>query len=199
MPPALDTAARRELYLLIARLFGEEVDTSLYRRLLAAQSDALRWIEPEIAELPDQVAVEVLETEYCRLFVGPNPVCPPFASVARGEALFGGRARTNIDEFLASRGLAVEARARIASPDHVAVVFAVLAEISDPDAARACLCNFVLPWIPSWLSKLEHETERALFRTLARVARAVIDEDQASYLHDPQAALPEVRSNDIIL
>jgi len=186
MPFALDATARRALYLLISRLFREEVDAPLYRRLLATQSDALLWIEPEIANLPDQVAIEVLETEYCRLFVGPNPVCPPFASVARGEALLGGRARTEIDELLASRGLRMDARARIASPDHVAVVFAVLAELSDADPARSRLHDFALPWVPSWLSRLEHETERSLFRTLARVARALIDEEQALCFHDLQ-------------
>jgi TorA maturation chaperone TorD len=186
MPFALDATARRVLYLLISRLFREEVDAPLYRRLLATQSDALRWIEPEIAKLPEEVAIEVLETEYCRLFVGPNPVCPPFASVARGEALLGGRARTEIDELLASRGLRIDPRARIASPDHVAVVFAVLAELSDADPACSRLHNLVLPWVPSWLSRLEHEAERSLFRTLARVAKALIDEDQAGCLRDPQ-------------
>lgn len=175
---ALDVAARRDLYLLIARLFREEVDAPLYRRLLATQSDALPWVEPALAALPEERALEELETEYCRLFIGPNPVCPPFASVAFGEALLGGRARTAIDELLALHGLTVATHARIASPDHIAVVFAVLAELSAPDAIRDCLCRFVLPWIPSWLSVLEHDAERALFRTLARLATALIEEER---------------------
>lgn len=180
MDPALDPTARRDLYQLVARLFREEVDAPLYRRLLATQSDALPWIEPEIAELPDRLAVEALETEYCRLFIGPLPVCPPFASVVRGEPLLGGRARTAIDDFLAARGLAVDVHARIASPDHVAVTFAVLGELSDPEAVQSYLRGFVLPWVPSWLSTLERKAERILFRTLARLARDLIDEDQPS-------------------
>jgi len=180
MAPALDPTARRDLYLLVARLFREEVDEPLYHRLLATQSDAVPWIEPEIAELPDRLAVEALATEYCRLFVGPQPVCPPFASVVRGEPLLGGRARTAIDEFLAARGLAVDAHARIASPDHVAVMLAVLAELSDPDAVQSYLRGFVLPWVPNWLSTLECAAERVLFHTLARLARDLIEEDQAS-------------------
>lgn len=180
MPFALDTAARRDLYLLIARLFREEVDAPLYRRLLATQCDSLLWIEPAIAELPEARALEALETEYCRLFIGPNPMCPPFASVARGEAVLGGRARSAIDDFLALHGLTVEARARIASPDHIAVVFAILAELSDPGITRDYLRRFVLPWVPSWLSTLEHGAECALFRTLACVATALIDEELAA-------------------
>jgi TorA maturation chaperone TorD len=191
MPTALDAAARRDLYLLVARLFREEVDAPLYGRLLATQGGTLLWIEPEIAALPVGVAVELLETEYCRLFVGPDPVCPPFASVVRGEPLLGGRARTAVNEFLDLHGLAIDARARLASPDHIAVVFAVLAELPDPDAVRACLHSLVLPWVPSWLSRLERESERVLFRTLVRVARALIDEDQAPCLDDPQGPVTE--------
>jgi TorA maturation chaperone TorD len=191
MPTPLDAAARRDLYLLVARLFREEVDAPLYGRLLATQGGALLWIEPEIAALPVRTAVEVLETEYCRLFVGPDPVCPPFASVVRGEPLLGGRARTTVNEFLDLHGLAIDVHARLASPDHIAVVFAVLAELSDPDAVRTCLHSLVLPWVPSWLSRLERESERVLFRTLARVARAVIDEDQASCLDDLQGPVTE--------
>ena len=180
MTPTLAPTARRDLYLLVARLFREEVDAPLYRRLLTTRSDALPWIEPEIAELPDRLAIETLEIEYCRLFIGPQPVCPPFASVVRGEPLLGGRARTAIDEFLAAHGLAVDAHARIASPDHVAVMFAILAELSDPEAVQSYLRGFVLPWVPSWLSALERKAARILFRTLARLARDLIDEDQAS-------------------
>jgi TorA maturation chaperone TorD len=176
---ALDTVARRDLYLLVARLFQEEVDDALYRRLLATQRDGLVWIEPTLAELPEARAIEALQIEYCRLFIGPNPVCPPFASVMRGEAVLGGRSRTTLDELLASHGLAVDDGARLASPDHVAVVFAILAELSEPEAVRECLRRLVLPWVPSWLSTLEHGTEHALFRTLARLAAALIDEDQA--------------------
>jgi TorA maturation chaperone TorD len=105
-------------------------------------------------------------------------VCPPFASVARAEALLGGRARTAVDELLSSHGFALDPDARIASHDHVAVVFALLAELSDPDAVRDCLHRLVLPWVPSWLSALERDAERTLFRTLACLASALIEEDQ---------------------
>jgi TorA maturation chaperone TorD len=191
----LEAPARRDLYLLIARLFREEVDAPLYRRLLATQSDALLWIEPAIAALTEARALEELETEYCRLFIGPDPVCPPFASVARAEALLGGRARTTVDELLASHGLAIDPGARIASPDHVAVVFAALAELSDPDAIRVCLHRLVLPWVPGWLSALELHAERALFRTLSRLATAVIEQD---HLDNSTYAAPSRRTGTAI-
>lgn len=194
MPAALDAAARRDLYLLVARLLREEIDAPLYRRLIAAQSDALPWIEPEIAELPEVRALEVQETEYCRLFIGPNPACPPFASVVRGEALLGGRARTIVDDYLGSHGLAVNPAARVASSDHVAVVFATLAELCDSDDVRTCLRDLALPWIPHWLSELEQRSERVLFRTLARIAQALLDEELAGYVHDAQAVTSEAGS-----
>jgi TorA maturation chaperone TorD len=174
---ALDAAERRALYLLVARLLGGEIDVPLYRRLLGEQGDALSWIEPEIAELGEGAALDALHTEYCRLFLGPYPRCPPFASVARGEALLGGRARAGVDDLLASLGLAIDARARIASSDHVAITFAVLAELSERDQLDAWLRDAVTPWVPAWLHALERESQRVLYRTLARIAIALLEED----------------------
>jgi TorA maturation chaperone TorD len=182
MECALDATGRRDLYRLVARLLGEEIDAPLYRRLLAAQGEAHPWIEAEIAGLPEQAALEALHSEYCRLLVGPYPQCPPFASVVRGEAMLGGRARISLDELLASLGLVVDTHARIPSSDHVAVVFAALAELSDPAQIAACLRDVVLPWVPGWLSALERAAERALFRTLARVAIALLEEEQMSLI-----------------
>ena len=191
MAATLDTSSRRELYLLVARLLGEELDSALYRRLLATQSDALPWIEPEIAELPEPLALEALATEYCRLFIGPDLACSPYASVVRGEALLGGRARASVDDFLTARGLALAAHARLATPDHVAVVFAVLAELSDPDDIASWLRHHVLPWVPRWLSALDGEARCLLFRTLARLGAAVIADDEARYPSDSQALVSE--------
>jgi TorA maturation chaperone TorD len=176
---SLEAPARRNLYLLISRLFREEVDTELFRQLLASHSEAMPWIEPALSALPEERAIEELQAEYCRLFIGPNPPCPPFASVARGEALLGGRARTVLDEMLTIHRLSVDPDARIASPDHIAVVFAILAELSEPAAIHDCLSRLVLPWVPDWLATLEQEAGREMFRTLARVAAVVIEEDQS--------------------
>jgi TorA maturation chaperone TorD len=177
---SLEMSVRRDLYRMAARLLAEEVDAPLYWNLLATQGE-VSWIEPELGALPDHVVLETLATEYCRLLVGPDPRCPPFASMVRGEPLLGGRARTSVDAFLASRGLAIDAGARIASPDHVAVVFAVLAELSEPDDIRGWLQDFVLPWVPGWLSALQSHAERALYRTAARLASAMLEEDQIRF------------------
>jgi TorA maturation chaperone TorD len=189
----LAPTARRDLYALVARLLGEELDAPLYHRLLSMQSDTLRWIEPELAELPSDRALEALDTEYCRLFLGPPPVCSPYASVLRGEAVLGGRARTRVDDFLAASGLAVDARARIASSDHVAVAFATLAELSAEEAITTWLRDFVAPWVPQWLCVLETSAERQLYRVVAHIGNALIAEDRARYLRDSEAFRFEVQ------
>ena len=193
MTATLAPTARRDLYALVARLLGEELDAPLYHRLLSTQSDALRWMEPELAELPSERAMEALDTEYCWLFLGPPPQCPPYASVLRGEAVLGGRARTRVDDFLATHGLAIDAHARIASSDHVAVVFATLAEVTAEDAISIWLRDFVVPWVPQWLSMLESKTERQLYRTVAHIGNALIAEDRAHYLRDSEALHFEVQ------
>jgi TorA maturation chaperone TorD len=174
---SLNTTARRDLYLLISRLLREEVDAPLYRSLLATQGEDLLWIESAIASLPEEQALEQLAIEYCRLFVGPNPECPPFASMALGEALLGGRSRTIIDEVLTLHGLAIDSEARIASPDHVAVLFAALGEVSDIETAHESLRSLISPWMPSWLAILEQHARCAVFRTTSRLAAALIEEN----------------------
>lgn len=192
MTEPLASTARRDLYALVARLLGEELDAPLYDRLLSTQSDALRWIEPELAELPSERVLDTLATEYCRLFLGPPPQCPPYASVLRGEAVLGGRARTRVDDFLTAHGLAINAHARIASSDHVAVAFGALAELTAEDAIGAWLRDFVAPWVPQWLSVLATRTERQLYRTVADIGNALIAEDRAQYSRDSEAFRFEV-------
>jgi TorA maturation chaperone TorD len=90
MTAPLEATARRDLYALTARLFMAEVDVALYRAL--AVQDALGLIDVELSAMGEEQALEALAVEFCRLFIGPQPLCVPYASAHRGEALLGGRA-----------------------------------------------------------------------------------------------------------
>jgi TorA maturation chaperone TorD len=132
-----DTAhLRRDLYSFAAHLFAAEVTSSLYRRLTSgafeptADARTLVFVEPELRALDEDRAVEELAIDYCRLFVGPRAMCPPYASVYRGEALLGGRAEARLDAFMREHGLGVSGQAaRIASEDHAAIQLAVLSSL----------------------------------------------------------------------
>src|SRR5262249_59853653 len=109
-------------------LFAAEVDVALYRALHA--HDPLGLLETELRGMEEAHAIESLAVEFCRLFIGPQPLCVPYASAQRGEALLGGRARARLEDFLHRVGFLFDTVAmRLASPDHLAVELAVLAHL----------------------------------------------------------------------
>jgi TorA maturation chaperone TorD len=198
---ALQPAAARDLYALCARLFASEVDAPLYQSLTQGPISplvSLMGLEPGAPGEEDSPteALDALAVEYCRLFIGPQPMCPPFASAWRGEALLGGRARTRLEEFLARNGLVLtDDLMRIASPDHVAVELAILAMLHDRahaveegGEARAqvdrALAEFlgghVLPWVPDWLHGVEEHAAHPLYRGAAQLGLALLEEERAS-------------------
>lgn len=184
---SLGLAGRRDLYALAARVFAAEIDEPLYRHFSSAlietlcRKSGLVFIEPELAALGADRAVEELAVEYCRLFIGPQPRCTPYASAARGEALLGGRARTELESLMRSRGISLADEARIASPDHAAVELSVLAHAygdGDESGAAGFLRDHVLPWMPSFLAAVEGESRRDLYRSVARLTAALLAEER---------------------
>jgi TorA maturation chaperone TorD len=181
----------------VARLLAAEVDVELYRHLIGNEPDndgsssGHVFVEPELRALPEPQAIEELAIDYCRLFVGPMPLCPPYASARGGETLLGGRARRRLEEFLTRYELMVDMdAARVASSDHVAVELSVLAHIhggtlsenTDPTVvAREFLRDHVLPWMPSYLEEVYGSAERALYRSVARLTAGALDEDRMAH------------------
>lgn len=179
MTALLATTARRDLYALTARLFAAEVDVALYRALAA--QDVLGLIDAELSALGEARALEALAVEFCRLFLGPQAPCVPYASAQRGEALLGGRARTRLEAFLHRVGFTFDAVAmRIASPDHLAVELAVLAHLyarADTAAVGAFLGEHVLPWAPAYCEHVAAAAAWGLYRTAARLVAALLAEE----------------------
>jgi TorA maturation chaperone TorD len=181
MTAPLAAAARRDLYALTARLFAAEVDMALYRALAA--QDALGLIDAELAALGEARALEALAVEFCRLFLGPQPPCVPYASAHRGEALLGGRARTRLEAFLHRVGFTCDAVAmRVASLDHLAVELAVLAHLyarMDTAAVGVFLSEHVLPWAPAYCERVAAAATLGFYRTAARLVAALLAEERA--------------------
>ena len=182
--PALDATAKGALSALLARLFAGEPDLALYRQLRVVEHPALTWVEPSLLAHPEARAVEALAVEYCRLFVGPQPACPPYASAQGGEVLLGGRPRTRLDAFLVRHGVpAPDPGWRIASPDHIAVELAVLARLYAGDAPAALvqelLTQHLWPWAPAWLAHVASASRYQLYRTAAQLGVALLDDEHA--------------------
>jgi TorA maturation chaperone TorD len=183
MTSALAPGARRDLYALTARFFAAEVDATLYRGLMA--QDTLGLLDAELRLLGEAQALEALAVEFCRLFIGPQPLCVPYASAQRGEALLGGRTRTRLDAFMQRVGFVYDATAmRLASPDHLAVELAVLAHLYDQDEVASTICEFlqdhVLPWAPVYCARVATTTTLSLYRTAAQLVVALLEDSIGS-------------------
>ncbi|HEU5157710.1 MAG TPA: molecular chaperone TorD family protein [Streptosporangiaceae bacterium] len=192
-PNTSDVAAERELLLVTARLLAKEIDADLYRALLRADagtSDETAaggepLVDEEIRSLDEPRALEELSVEFCRLFVGPRPVCPPYESVYRGEAMVGGRAERRVQEFLRRHGMeaVLAAGLPVLSSDHLAVELAVLAHLypaaedargPDPRAARSFMASHVSTWAPAYLGGLRDAARLAPYRTIAGLAARLL-------------------------
>ncbi|CAL9367168.1 Chaperone protein TorD [Streptomyces sp. enrichment culture] len=182
---------------LAVRVLCREIDPPLYRQM----QDSDRRMDPGDAPLTDPVlalraeseALEELAAEFCRLFVGPRPVCPPYASEQLGEVKAGGRAAHDIEAFMSRHALraALHAQDAILDKDHLAVELSVLAHLLRMAAgavtgeqARAeawaaahdLLHRHILPWACDYLSRLESAARYAPYTTVAHLARRVLEE-----------------------
>jgi TorA maturation chaperone TorD len=155
---------------------------ALYRAL--AVQDVLGLIGAELSSRGEEGALEALAVEFCRLFIGPQPLCAPYASAYRGEALLGGRTRTRLEAFLRRVGFPFDAAARrLASPDHLAVELAVLAHLytlADTAAVREFLGDHVLPWAPAYCEHVAATATLGFYRTTAWLVAALLAEEVAS-------------------
>lgn len=193
--PAIDAAARRDLYGLCARILASEIDAELLRRLGSAELaiSGISLVDDDLRAADQAAALDELAAEYCRLFVGPQPAAPPYASVQRGEVMLGGRSRARLLELMDKHGLEVaDTGVAIASPDHAAVMVALLATLyaeaaaaTDPSdasaaigAARELLTDCVLPWMPAYLDRLAGVATREPYRSVSTLLAALLEQER---------------------
>lgn len=182
---------------LAVRLLAREVDTPLYRQMSNADGhsskDHAPLIDPDLADTSEHHALVELATEYCRLFIGPQPACPPYASAHQGEVKLGGRAAHNIETFMARHSLhpVIAQQDAILEPDHLSVELALLAHLysvaagtTESDltieqawtASHELLHTHIKPWAFSYLRDLETTAEYAPYTTIAHLVHRVLDE-----------------------
>ncbi|TKK91378.1 hypothetical protein FDA94_00805 [Herbidospora galbida] len=147
-----------DVILLMSRLVSTEIDAPL--------REALGCPEP----------LEDLSAEFCRLFVGPRPVCPPYASVQRGEPMIGGRAERRLKEFAARHGLDVVVPPGFAvlALDHLGVELALLHHLGPGPVAEELLDDHVRPWALGYLRSLEEASRLEPYVSAARWCREEI-------------------------
>jgi len=183
---------------LAARTFAAEVDAPFHQALIGlCQAPRLRALglvplDDELLQLPTNRVLDELAVEYCRLFIGPNPICPPYASARRRGALGTATIQT-LHTFLHDHAMQprLPADAPIAAADHIAVALSLLEELYttasgaphpslEPDRARTALGQlheFLTGWALEFLHEVHVLSRRGPYAPVARLTLMV--------LHDP--------------
>ncbi|WP_116040832.1 TorD/DmsD family molecular chaperone [Amycolatopsis palatopharyngis] len=179
--------AKADIYTLGARLLAVEIDAPLYERL------AGRGLTERCDGQALHQAIEDLAAEYCRLLIGPEPVCLPYASAHRSTARLRSTSERELERFLAENGLQVGSigTLRLLGHDHLAVELAALSCLyrrverdaagpgdahSDP-AVRSLLLDHIAPWAPAVLHRLGAEARCAPYTSVLPVLGSLLEED----------------------
>jgi TorA maturation chaperone TorD len=191
--------AAAAVYRLAARTFAAEVDPPFHRALVdmcrapSIAAHGLFPIDERLRMMAGPDALDALAVEYCRLFNGPWPACPPYASARVTRSTLGLPATQTIRAFIGELG--VEPRlppgAPIAADDHAAIGLAVLAELCGRAAAdssapgrRAAIAactrfryTYLLPWMPGFLAEVERQSRCGPYGPVARLTAALLRDE----------------------
>lgn len=189
------------LFGLASRTFAAEIDREFYRAIIViidASTEAepgSDLLDPHIRAMDEETALNELSIEYCRLFIGPRPVCPPYASARPSSGHLGGKALRDITDFLHENSLMVSGLQTlpILAEDHIAVVLAILgqllaaacgkgANILEPGQAARAACELrdhqLLDWAPQLLHSICESSQFAPYRPVAAFARSILLRDE---------------------
>ena len=191
--------AAAKVWRLASRTYATEIDEPFYRalqRLATApwlREGGFAPLDPDSA-MDDAQLLTAFAVEYCRLFIGPDPVCPPYGSLRQGGAYLGGRALRFVDSFLDRYNLRVDlpVDAPILTNDHISVAFSLLDKLyttaaghaatplpphEAAAAARRLLDEYLRNWAPQFLDDVEVNARQTPYRNIARLTALVLTQN----------------------
>lgn len=191
---------RGDLYSYLSRVFRREITAAQLQELrapafLSALFKAGVQLDDAFLSAPSSQLIQDLAVEYTRLFLGPGPHIPPYASVhlhPGGGALMGQPA-VDIKHYLEQAGFQYQAEYSDL-PDHISVELEFMAHVSwqegrawelkDIDGARNALeyareflnC-YLSPWISVFCEAVVARSSLAFYKEMAQLTDAFIAAD----------------------
>lgn len=129
------SAARGQLYSLLAMIFRKPLDAPKLERLrapemLAAMKAAGINLDEEFTKLDVNELCEILSVDFTNLFHGPKNKIMPYECIMIGEGTdLRGDATKRVQEFMANVGYSVAAESG-EQPDHVSVELAFMSDLA---------------------------------------------------------------------
>lgn len=166
----------------LTRGFAEELHRAGFFEMLASVEPGFR-VEQNLQVLD----FGSLEVEFARLFVGPGPQAPPYASVYRKDdqrpGQLWGSTTGEVKRFMAHYGLELTTPGTI--PDHISVLFEFMEKLlqakidafarSDDKAClvaeriqRRFFLDYIDPWIERFLLRVEKADPLQFYAAVAK-------------------------------
>jgi len=153
-----------------------------------------------IDQTNDERLIELLATEYCRLFVGPGLHIPPYHSVHAGdltreEKLLWGPEAVEMERVIREAGYQLAQGIR-EIPDHISVQLELMQRLTEEEqeawstgnAEKACQSLYrqkklleerMLGWIPKFCRQIRARSNLQFYRGLAIMTESFLQEDAA--------------------
>ncbi len=189
--------ARSNTYGLLTRLydremtpeFADELNRIGFPNMLAAADLDLA------GESFGMTDFEVQATEFARLFIGPKPYAPPFASVYRQDDKHAGQlwgtTTGEVKRFMTHYGL--ELNRAEAIPDHISILFEFMeqliqakvramgqiTDVTDREKVRReaeeieqeFFCGYIEPWVERFLQRVERAKPSSFYASVVKFTR----------------------------
>jgi TorA maturation chaperone TorD len=191
---------RGALYGVLARLYDHELTPEfadeLHRigffRMLAEVNSSFK-----AAENFPSLDYELLSTEFARLFIGPGPHVPPYASVHREDddrsGELWGSTTGEVKRFMEHYGLKLTKPGII--PDHISVLLEFMerlilarSETSENEKLEACkeadkiqrlfFRSYVAPWIDNFFQRVERMKPQIFYASVLSLTKQFMEQEK---------------------
>lgn len=191
--------ARASLYGVLGRLLGQELDSKFAEELYSIDFfDLLANTGVGFTkDKPHSFDFESLEVDFARLFIGPNPVSPPYASVyrssdQRGSQLWGDKTG-EVKRFMAHYGFNLNKPGII--PDHISILFEFMEKLiqkaiscfseNEQEAYEKSLKiqqqffnTYIEPWIDTFLEQVKTGNPLPFYASITEYTRQFIAQEK---------------------
>ncbi len=193
--------SRSGIYKLMSQLFDRELSLEFVRDLQkTGLFELLQNVDSDFTFDTELDDFENLQAEYARLFVGPGPQVPPYASIYRKDdekaGQFWGETTGEVKRFMAFYGLDLEKSGTI--PDHISILFefmekVIRAKITASQAGdnHACLeadkiqklffRNYIQPWVERFFKQVLKVKPNSFYTAVVKFADQFIAEERTTF------------------
>ncbi|MEW6732524.1 MAG: molecular chaperone TorD family protein [Acidobacteriota bacterium] len=198
-------------YQLLSRIFQREIDLELICSLINGSANPIALtlgLEPYLlTKLGDEASIlDALAVDYCQLFIGPVGHHPPCQSIWTGEPQLWGQTTVEVNNLLRRLRLRIP-DSSTDQPDHIWVIFSLMAHLADTEATalthndhslvtalreleRHCLQRHIVGWVNRLCKWMEIAAKELFYKRLAASTISFISSEKKFLGRERKKMLP---------